>query len=141
MTASEFETLREKDRAVLRHIDEGNDDVQHITAATTLENHEVNYCFRKLEDQGLIEVEKPDGMVERVIDGQKRVFEAPKQARPTEKGERCLDQAPEGEEKYEEMTRDELVETVRELEARIADLRRSFEVFREQVRRKMRDDS
>lgn len=54
---------------VLQCISEGRDDIQLITAATTLTNSKVNWRFQKLESLGLIEVEKPDGMVERVVDG------------------------------------------------------------------------
>jgi predicted transcriptional regulator len=60
---------RDKDHAVLHQIQIGNTDVQQITSATTLSNREVNYCFEKLEELGLIEVEKLDGMVEHIIDG------------------------------------------------------------------------
>ena len=83
---SSIDELREKDRVVLNRIQNGEDDVQKLTEATSLENHEVNYCFRKLEKLDLITVEKPEGTVERVIDGQKRVFEAPKQATLTNRG-------------------------------------------------------
>jgi predicted transcriptional regulator len=50
------EKLRDKDRAVLKCIQEGIDDVQKITAETTLENHYVTYAFQKLEEPGLIQV-------------------------------------------------------------------------------------
>ncbi|SDQ40752.1 type IV secretory system conjugative DNA transfer family protein [Natronobacterium texcoconense] len=89
-TETGHEELREKDRRVLECIREGKDDVQKITEATCLENHEVNYCFRKLKDLDLVEIEKPEGKVERVIDGQKRVFQAPKKASLTELGYRSL---------------------------------------------------
>ena len=70
----EFEKIRDKDRVVLEHIEEGQDDVQKITEQTTLENHHVSYSFEKLEGLGFVTVKKPDKMVERVVDGQKRVF-------------------------------------------------------------------
>ena len=79
--------LRDKEQIILQQVHSGNDDVQKITSATTLENHHVTYAFQKLEDLGLVDVSKPEGTVERVIDGQKRVFQAPKQASLTKKGE------------------------------------------------------
>lgn len=82
-----FEELREIDRTVLSCIKEGKDDIQKITSATGLPNHNVNYCFEKLEEFGLIQVEKPEDPVERVIDGQKRVFQV-KVAELTQKANR-----------------------------------------------------
>jgi predicted transcriptional regulator len=81
------EELRDIDRTVLTCIKEGKDDIQKITSATGFPNHKVNYCFEKLDDLGLIRVEKPEKPVERVINGQKRVFEV-KVAEPTPKANR-----------------------------------------------------
>ena len=132
---AEFEQIRDKDRVVLECIREGSDDIQLITEATTLDNAAVNYCFRKLSKQDLITVEKPDGMVERVIDGTRQVFEAPKKAELTPKGYRCLKQADQddGSGQYRSMTRDELVERVHELEANYDDLEEKVERIRQHV--------
>jgi predicted transcriptional regulator len=117
-------------------ISEGLDDTQKITAKTTLENHHVSYSFEKLEDLGFIIIEKPDKMVERVIDGQKRVFQHPKHAELTEKGHRYLENLehrdPDG---YNNLSKKELVEKTRTLEARLKELESKFEVFRKQVRK------
>jgi len=129
-------TLRDKDRVVLQQIKSGNDDVQKITAATTLENHHVTYAFEKLEQNGLIRVEKPDGMVERVINGQKRVFQAPKQAELTDKGRERLERAEEDVGEYEDLGHRELVEKTHELENRVEELEKKFEVFRDQVQQR-----
>lgn len=125
--------LRDKDRVVLHHIQEGRDDVQKITEATTLENHEVNYCFQKLEKLGLIEVEKPDGRVERVVDGQKRVFEAPKKAEITvENIDEYLDNSGPLDE-CEILSKEELSRKVGELEQEVGDLRYSLTVIKKQI--------
>jgi len=71
--------LRDKEHVILQQISSGNDDIQKITSATTLENHHATYAFEKLKEHGLLTVSKPEGTVERVIDGQKRVFQHPKQ--------------------------------------------------------------
>jgi len=128
-------TLRDKDRVVLQQIKSGNDDVQKITAATTLENHHVTYAFEKLEQNGLIRVEKPDGMVERVINGQKRVFQAPKQAELTDKGRERLERAEEDVGEYEDLGHRELVEKIHQLEEQIEEMKASVKLFREQVQR------
>jgi predicted transcriptional regulator len=130
-------SLREKDRVVLTCIGNGKDDVQKITAATTLENHHVTYAFEKLEEQGLIHVEKPDSMVEREIDGQKRVFQAPKQAELTDKGRERLEQEAEDLDQYENLTHRELVEKVHRLEDQVEDLKRRLNTFRNQIQRKL----
>jgi hypothetical protein len=85
-TATLDDQLREKDRLVLTCIHDGRDDIQQINTTTVLANHEAAYCFEKLAELDLIDVETPEGMVERVVDGQKRVFDAPKQARLTDRG-------------------------------------------------------
>jgi predicted transcriptional regulator len=133
MTDQEKPPLRDKDRVVLHHIQEGRDDVQKITEATTLENHEVNYCFQKLEELGLIEVEKPDGMVERVVDGQKRVFKAPKKAKmASEKVEQHLDESDEVD-RCIILSREELSHRVCELEQDIDELQQSLRIIKKQI--------
>lgn len=147
MTESErrdevFEEIREKDRAVLECIEEGDDDVQYITNGTTLSNSEVNYCFKRLEDKGLIEVEKVDGMVERVVDGTRQVFEAPKQAELTDLGREFLDvSADTGSERYRDLSYEELVMYVRDLESDLQDLEQRFNLFRRQVQNRLSDEN
>lgn len=127
--------LREKDLKVLKLISEGEDDVQYITSASNLNNSKVNHCFNKLEDKDLITVRKPDGFVTRVINGTKQVFQAPKQARLTELGEQVVESTVDEEvgQQYEDLTRDELVRKVHELEEEIEEMRNTFKVFRKQV--------
>jgi predicted transcriptional regulator len=126
--------LRDKDHVILEKISEGLDDTQKITSETTLQNHEIRYSLKKLQDKGLIELEKPDDMVERVINGQKRVFQAPLQAEPTEKGLQTLnEQNQEGLEKYEDLTHGELVEKVRDLEDEVDKMRESFRLLKRQI--------
>ena len=130
--------LRDKDYIVLQTIEEGRGDVQKITAETTLENHHISYCFEKLEDLGLITVEKPDKMVERVIDGQKRVFQHPKQAEITEKGHQYLEESEQEDlEAFKNMSHRELVEKVRQLETEVDDLRHSIEMYKTQIMQKL----
>jgi predicted transcriptional regulator len=134
---TEPEELRDKDWTVLHNIQQGNTDVQQITSATVLENHEVNYCFRKLDDLDLINVEKPDGMVTRVIDGQKRVFEAPKQAELTDNARHLLTQRNKPNEDYEDLTHRELVQRVHQLEQDITQLQQALKLFRKQVQERL----
>ncbi|TQQ82988.1 hypothetical protein EGH24_06020 [Halonotius terrestris] len=126
--------LRDKDHQILQQIHQGNNDVQKITSATTHENHHVTYAFQKLEDLGLIEVTKPEGTVERTINGQKRVFQHPKQAELTEKGEEHLKESErEHIDEYDDLSHNELVEKIHGLEKQIEELEKKFEVFRDQV--------
>ena len=127
--------LRDKDQTVLQQIHSGNNDTQQITEATTLSNREVNYCLTKLEDQGLIQVHKPEGMIERTINGQKRVFEHPKQAQLTDKGQEHLSENPP--QNYEDLSHKELVQKVRTLEQEIEQLKKSLNTFREQVQKRL----
>ncbi len=126
--------LRDKEQIILQQIQSGNDDVQKITSETTLENHHVTYAFQKLEEHGLLKVSKPDGTVERVIEGQKRVFQHPKQAKLTDKGEQYLKHSEQKDiDEYENLTHREIVEKTHELENRVEELEKKFEVFRQQV--------
>ncbi|GCF16272.1 hypothetical protein Harman_42070 [Haloarcula mannanilytica] len=129
------EPLRDKDLVVLQAIQEGCDDVQKITEATTLENHEVNYCFTKLQDLDLIQVEKQDGYTTRIINGQKHTFKTPKQAELTQKATEHLEQSNQQDlEEYENLTHRELVEKVHRLEKQVEDLEGTIQKFRKQVR-------
>jgi len=128
--------LRDKDHLILEKITEGLDDTQKITSETTLQNHEIRYSLEKLGQLDLITVEKPDTMVERVIDGQKRVFQHPLQAQPTEPGLDYLERSgQEDSEAYENLTHRELVEKVHRLEEQVCELEQTLNVFREQVQR------
>lgn len=130
--------LRDKEKIILQQIQSGNDDVQKITSATTLENHHVTYAFQKLQEIDLLQVSKPDGTVERVIDGQKRVFQHPKQAKLTQKGEQYLEQSETQKlDEYENLSHRELVEKTHQLERQIEELERKFEVFRDQVQQRL----
>lgn len=128
-----FEKIREKDQTVLTCIQNGEDDVQQIKAATTLTKRDVNYALEKLEDLGLIDVHRPDGQVERIIDGQKRVFDAPKEATLTNTGIHYLHTTNQDRGQYEDLTREELIEKIHNLEDRVAQLENGFEAFRQQV--------
>jgi len=129
--------LRDKDRAVLECIRDGDNDVQQIKAATTLSKREVNYSFEKLEDLDFIEVSRPDGQVERIIDGQKRVFDAPKEATLTDQAIQYLQSTANDGDRFQDLTRDELVEKIHGLEARVDRLESGFENFRQQVLQKL----
>jgi len=129
-----MDKLRDKDKIVLQAVQEGNDDIQKITETTTLENHEVNYCFSKLEDLNLIHVEKPDGYTTRNINGQKRTFQTPKQANLTNRAEKYLEDSDrEDLDEYENLDRKELVQKVQRLENQVGKLEQKFEVFRNQI--------
>lgn len=128
-----FENVREKDHTVLTCIQNGEDDVQKIKAATTLTKRDVNYAFEKLEDLELIDIHRPDGRVERIIDGQKRVFDAPKEATLTKTGIQYLHTMNQDRGKYEDLSRDELIEKIHNLEYRVDQLENGFEAFRQQV--------
>ncbi len=130
--------LRDIDQAVLHHITEGYNDTQKITQQTTLKTHRVRYSLKKLEKQGLITVEQPDQMVERVVDGQKRVFQHPKKAELTDKGRQTLrENDQEDLEAYQNLTHKELVVKIRSLEKDINKLENAFEAFRKQVKEKI----
>lgn len=130
--------LRDIDQAVLHHIVEGHNDTQKITAETTLKTHRIRYSLKKLEKQGLITVKQPDRMVERVVDGQKRVFQHPKKAELTDKGLQKTEELNQKNlEAFENMSHKEMVKRIQSLENDIDKLQRSFKAFRKQVKQKI----
>jgi len=132
------DSLREIDQAVLEAVEQGYDDAHKIKMNTVYSNNRIGYSLEKLEDQGLLVLEKPEGMVERSVEGQKRVFKAPVEAELTKEGEQHLQKSERAVlESYEDMDREELVETVRSLESRVDTLERSLETFRKQVFEKL----
>ena len=135
-----MDKLRDKDEIVLQAVQEGNDDIQKITETTILENHEVNYCFSKLEDIDLITIEKPNGYTTRNINGQKRVFQTPKQANLTDKGEQYLEHSEQEDlYQYQNLSRKELVEKVHQLERQVDNLEGTIQSFRKQVQKHLLD--
>jgi len=135
---SDQEQLRSIDQTVLHKIQEGKTDTQKITEATTLETHQVRYSLNKLDKLELIDLEKPDGMVERIIDGQKRVFKHPTQARLTEASRQHLNTGQnETETRYENLSKDELTQKVIQLENEVDELRESLNTFKRQVRQQL----
>lgn len=137
MSQDIFDQIREKDHAVLTCIRDKEDDTREIREATTLSNRDINYALNKLEGLGLIETKTPEGRVNEIVDGQKRDFKAPRRARLTDAGIEYLTTADREQTRYQEMTHDELVERVRELDQRVASVESAFEVFRQQVLRKL----
>ena len=130
--------LREIDKTILHNIKDVRNDTQKITQETTLNTHRIRYSLKKLEKQGLISVTQPDQMVERVINGQKRVFQHPKQAQLTDKGLEKTEQLNQEDLKgYQNMIHRELVEKTRRLEKNINELENAFETFRKQVQQKI----
>lgn len=135
---TEFQEIRDKDHLILQEVSSGNDDVQKITSETTLENHHVTYAFEKLEQLNLLNVSKPNGTVERIIDGQKRVFQHPKQAELTEKGKQYLEHSEQKDlDEYENLSHRELVEKIYRLEEQMGELEEKFETFQKQVLRQI----
>lgn len=109
------------------------DDTFEITWVTTLETHQVRYSLKeKLALPEFIELEKQDGMVERVDNGQKQVFRAPLKAEITDKGKQTLESrlAEEDIDRYESLSQKELVERLHDHERRIQRLETGIEMLK-----------
>jgi predicted transcriptional regulator len=133
-----IEQLREEDQLILTLVKDGKDDVQKITQATTLENHQVTYAFKKLEEHGLLKITRPDKMIERTINGQKRVFQHPKQAELTDKARKTLNNSENKDiDEYQNLTHQELVKKVHHLEHRVDELESKLEIFRRQIQSRL----
>lgn len=132
-----FECVREKDRAVLEFVKGGINSLRDINDHThdDVTGREIGYCFTKLEDLGLIDVETPDGTTESRGDGQRRVHQKSRRATLTDRGVQYFMWADDREQrpKYEEATWGELTEQVAENRELIEALDRRFEQFRRQM--------
>lgn len=129
--------IRVIDQVVLQKVAEGIDTTHKISEATTFKTHRVRYSLKKLDSLNYLNVEKRDGMEEDVIDGQRRIFQAPLRGELTDSGEEYLKQNKEDLDQYHDLSREELVTKVQELESQVEELQQSFEVFRKQVQREL----
>ena len=130
--------LREKDIAVLQAIQTGASDTREIHEATTLTIREINYSLTEysLEQQGLVEINRLDGRGWRKINGEERYVWKPKQVRLTDQGLKTL--AENGTtDRFEDMSRRELIERIQELEERQNRLEAVFKDFRRKVMEKI----
>jgi len=134
---SKEDQLRDIDQVVLQKVAEGVDTTHKISEITTFETHRIRYSLKKLDSLELLKLEKQDGTVERIVDGQRRVFQSPLQGELTDRGEGCLKQNKEDLNRYQDLTHEELVEKVLELESQFEELQRSFDVLRNQVQREL----
>jgi len=127
--------LREIDQVVLQKVAEGVDTTHKISEVTTFETHRVRYSLKKLDGLGLLKLEKQDGTVERIVDGQRRVFQSPLQGELTDKGRQYVEEVEqENTGRYEDLSHSELVEKVHRLEQETEDLRQDIRYFPTGVR-------
>lgn len=132
-----LEQLNEVDLAILQAVQDGHDDTMKIREATTLENRSINHHLVEkkdsLEELGLVDIYRSDDPERRTVDGRIHYLPyAPKRITLTERGQVVL-QETEDIEKYEGMSKEELIQLVREHEDRITELETRFDVFRRQV--------
>lgn len=127
--------LREKDLAVLHAIHDGAEDISEIREATTLTNREINYSLteKSLEQQDLVEIKRTEGR-QQTPDG--KTIWKPKQVQLTDQGIQAIAQNQENT-PYEDMTREELIQQVHELENRVDRLENIFKNFRQKVMKKL----
>lgn len=132
-----FVKVRPEDHAILVCIRNGDNDVYRINRETALTRSQINYAFKKLSELGLICVFRPDGYTQEYLEGQKRVFQKPKEASLTERGVEYFEWSARNADlgTLRNLDREELVQQVRENQQAVAELRRAFQIFSEQVLR------
>jgi len=132
--------LREIDQIVLQKVAEGADTTHKISEVTTFETHQVRYSLKKLNGLGLLKLEKQDGTVERIVDGQRRVFQSPLQGKLTDKGRQYVEEVEqENAGRYEDLSHSELVEKVQSLEDRVDRLEQTIDALRRQLLKKLEE--
>ena len=127
--------FRDKDIAVLQAIQAGASDTREIHEDTSLSIREINYSISEysLEEQGFVDVHRPDGREWREINGQNQHVWKPKQVTLTDRGIRALAEFDAENTRYDDMSRDELIQNVQELEDRLDRLENAFKNFRTKV--------
>ncbi|MFB6183214.1 MAG: hypothetical protein ABEI96_01550 [Haloarculaceae archaeon] len=132
--------LREKDLAVLQAIENGATTTHELNEVTTLTTREINYSLTEysLEELGLVEITRRDGREKREIDGHEQSVWRSKQFRLTDKAHQVLAQQEAGKsERYEDLSKRELIERVDELETRLDRLETVFKDFRTKVMKQL----
>lgn len=128
--------LRDKDVAVLQAIENGASTVTEIRESTTLTTRQINYSIDEysLEKLGLVDVDRESGREWREVNGhQKNVWKS-KQVQLTDKGIQLLAELETVQgDRYEDMSKQELIERVLELEERQDRFEQVFKDFRSKV--------
>jgi predicted ArsR family transcriptional regulator len=142
MSDDDLPPLREAEQLVLQCIRNGYTDAFEAGQELTLSNSQIRHAFRTLAEKGYIDLHREDGYVERTDrQGQTRVFKAPYEAELTDKAGRYVQQqdAAADLDQYRQLSHDELVQTVHDLEQRVDRLEQGFEAFRRQVQQHITD--
>jgi len=127
--------LRNKDKAILQAVEDGARTVSEIKDRTTLSNREINYSLTEysLAEQGLVEIQKQEGREWREINGEERYIWKPKTIKPTDKAITLLADLDTENTEYEDLSKQELIQQIHELEQRQNRLENMFKNFREKV--------
>jgi transcriptional/translational regulatory protein YebC/TACO1 len=127
--------LREKDIAVLQAIQNGASDTREIHEATILTTREINYSLteKSLQQMNLVEIHQPEGRETREINGHQTNVWKPKKVGLTDEGIQTLADLDDVQHQYEDMSREELIQTTHQLEERLDRLETMFKNFRSKV--------
>jgi len=126
--------LREKDIAVLQAVHNDASTTSEIREATTLSLREINYSINQyLQPNDLIHVQHREGREWREINGEQKYIWKPKTIELTDQAIQLLTEHETSEERYQDMSKRELIEQVHELETRLDRLENVFKDFRQKV--------
>jgi len=130
--------LRQKDKAVLQAIKDGARTVSQIKETTTLSNREINYSLteKSLQQHGLVEIQREEGREWTEIKSEERYIWKPKTVELTDKAIKLLAEH-ETNTRYEDLSKQELIQRIHELEQRQDRLETMFRDFREKVMKKI----
>lgn len=131
--------LGAKEIAVLQAIQDGAETVPEIREKTTLTSREINYRLNEysLEELGLVEIDRKEGREWLEIDGEERYVLKPKKVQLTDKALQILAEHETNAERYEDMSKQELIERIHELEQRQDRLETVFKDFRQKVMKRI----
>lgn len=127
--------LRDKDLTVLQAIQDGANTVSEIKESTTLSNREINYSLteKSLKEMGLVEIDRANGREWHKINGEERYVWKPKTVELTDQALQTLAEQENKTDRYEDMSKRELIDRIQELEQRQDRLETVFKDFRNKV--------
>lgn len=128
-------------RAILEFVKGGVHSLREINdhSHDELTGRKIGGRFEKYEDLGLLEIDRPDGRTDSIINGERKNHQKSRRARLTAKGLQYFEWADDREQrqKYAEASFAELTERVQENTELLEVMEQRFEQFRRQVSKEL----
>lgn len=135
MTDLPHEAIDPLGHSLLLAMQDGHRTVTELRHAVRSDRHKVNYRLRKLEELGVIDLERFTERIQTTVDGQHRNFIRPKEATLTEQGTAYLawSERHSSDDDRSDLRPDALGQRITDVEQRLDDLEVALSVLRRQL--------